>query len=141
MISVLALCKTSQISSQQDTSTRTYTCTCKHMHLRPGSSTTTPSFLHTVHRWWGDANESWRIQSFPDVKVPPLLAVSLLTERAIWAAESRRQAHPSLCPALWACSQRDRLGELAGIRSPDLLAKLEHVLMILAFSWVENVND
>lgn len=63
----------------------------------------------------GEVNESWHIQSWPDVRVPPLLAACPLTERAIWAPESQRQAHPSLCPALQACSQGDRLGELAGI--------------------------
>lgn len=110
-------------------------------HTGPGSSTTTPSFLHAVHRCRGEANESWRIQSRPDVRVPPLLVQSPLTERAIWAAESRRQAHPSLRPALWACSQRDRLGELAGISALRSLAKMEHVLMILAFSGVKNVHE
>lgn len=89
----------------------------------------------------GGANESWRIQSWPDVRVPPLLVECPLTERAIWAAESQRQAHPSPCPALWACSQRDRLGELAGISAPRSPAKLEHVLMILAFSGVKSVHD
>lgn len=112
-----------------------------HTHTRPGSSTATLSFLHAVHRCWGEANESWRFQSWPDVRVPPLLVVSPLTERAIWAAESQRQAHPSLCPALWACSQRDRLRELAGISTPNSLAKLEHVLMTPAFSGVKNVQD
>lgn len=73
--------------------------------------------------------------------VPPLLVASPLTERAIWAAESQRQAYPSLCPALWARSQRDRLGELAGTSAPRSLAKLQHVLMILAFSEVKNVHD
>lgn len=73
--------------------------------------------------------------------VPPLLVASPLTERAIWAAESQRQAYPSLCPALWARSQRDRLGELAGTGAPRSLAKLQHVLMILAFSEVKNVHD
>lgn len=85
----------------------------------------------------GEANESWRIQSWPDVRVPPLLVVSPLTEWAIWAAESQPQAHPSWCPALWARSQRDSLGELAGISARHPLAKLEHVLMILAFSGVK----
>lgn len=111
-------------------------------HTRPGSSSTaTPSFPHAVHRCWGEANESWRIQSWPDVRVPPLLVVSPLTERAIWAAESRRQAHPSPRPALWACSQRDRLGELAGTGAPRSLAKMEHVFIILPFSGVKNMRE
>lgn len=117
---------------------QTHATSARLQHHRPFISPHSPQVVVVVG---GVQMKVGVSEPFSDVKVPPPLAASLLTERAIWAAESLRQAHPSLCPALWACSQRDRLGALAGIRSPDLLAKLEHVLMILAFSWVRNAND
>lgn len=76
----------------------------------------------------------------PDVRVPPHppppLVASPLTERAIWAAESQRQA-PSIaaCPALRAWSQRHRPGELV------LLPNTEQVLMILVLGGVRDVHD
>lgn len=87
------------------------------------------------------ANETWRIDSWPDVRVPPIMAVGPLTARAIWAAEKRRQAHPFLCPALRACSQWDRLGELAGVSAPRSLTKPRRVLIILQITGVKNEHD
>lgn len=138
LISKRAAFSTQLISSRYE-----YRNTQIHTHTWPACSSTTPSFLYTVHRCrsGGDADESWRIQSWPDVRAPPIMAASPLTERAIWAAESPWRAHPFLCPALRACSQRDRLGELAGIGAPRSLAKLEHVLIVLAFSEVRIVRD
>lgn len=66
---------------------------------RPGSSTTTLSFLHAVHRCQGgEAHKSWRIQSWPDVRVPPLLVLSPLTEWAIWAAREPATGPSILVP-------------------------------------------
>ncbi|TNN60423.1 hypothetical protein EYF80_029412 [Liparis tanakae] len=74
--------------------------------------------------------QKWTV---PEGATPPWV-VSPLTERAIWATgEPFDGAHPSPPPLpLWACSQRDRPGELAGDRRS--LAKTEHVLMTLPIS-------
>lgn len=61
-------------------------------HHRPFISPRGPQ----VFGGWGG---SWHIQPWPDVRVPPLLMASPLTQRAIWATESRQQAHPSPGPA------------------------------------------
>lgn len=85
----------------------------------------------------GEANESWRIQSWLDVRAPPLLVASPLTEWAIWAAEKAATGpDPSVpvpCPSGSGASEtacESWQGWVLAARS----AKLEHVLMILAFS-------
>lgn len=80
------------------------------------------------------------VQSQPDVRAPPIMAASPLTERAICVAEERRQAHPLLRPAL----QADRPRGPAGVRAPhrppascmfERLPSSAHILFFYAPSW------